>query len=156
MKPPPHFNDLHFALAAEFGIVRDRIRFVHDLQAMRAAAAAHEVPRNELDSYSDSTAGICIQADNCPGGPDVWIYLRTSLADECHKETYFRLDRLELNPILDLVDTTKKALLYAFLLLHEIGHHELKHSPADSSEKKEAEADRWASNQLRPIYRRFL
>jgi hypothetical protein len=154
MKPPVPFTNQHFSLAKKFGIARDKIGFVADLASMRAAAEALGVSQEELDSYSDTTLGICI--NDVPGGPNVRIYLRTPLSEQSHSDTYFRLDQLQLNPVLDLIDSTETSLLYAFLLLHEVGHHVLKHSPAEAYKRREEEADKWACETLRPIYRRFL
>jgi hypothetical protein len=69
---------------------------------------------------------------------------------------YRRLSQKKLNPPEALRERNNTSPFYAFLLLHEIGHHRKKHYGDDKYDEKELEADTWALEQLRPRLREFL
>ncbi|RXK53113.1 hypothetical protein ESB00_15505 [Oleiharenicola lentus] len=134
----------HIKLAESYGISRERIILVSNRDKLCAAARSH----GDNKDYKETTLGLSIQADDIPGGPDVWIVLRWPVTHEEHQKTYLRLARRGLSPSLYYADTSKPQWLLAFLLLHEVAHHILKHSPAMDYETKEKEADEWAHTEL--------
>lgn len=141
----------HLKLAESYGISCDRILLVSGRDKLCAAARSH----GDNTDYNETTLGLSIQADDIPGGPDVWIVLRCPVPLEEYKKTYLRLAGRKLSPSLYYADTSKQQWLLAFLLLHEIAHHKLKHGPAMDYETKEKEADEWAHAELLKYYRDF-
>ena len=147
-EPPRTFADWHFRAAKDHGISPDRIGFYANLSELRTIAGKLDVPSEDIERYTESTFGVRIQADDIPGGPDVWIFLIKDLPDAAHLDTFHRLEGHGLIPPIEIAVTTRKDVLYAFLLLHEIGHHARRHGPLTPYAQAEQEADAWALDHL--------
>ena len=153
---PSTFSENHYRLAADFSVKRSQIKFVANNEAMRSAARAEDVDSGDTSNVSADILGRQIQRDDIPGGPDFIIILRADVSKGDGISAYRRLVGKELNPPLDLNSEDNTSLFYAFLLLHEIGHHQKKHGEGGNYDIKEFEADAWALEQLRPRLREFL
>lgn len=150
-RDPPEggFDERHFKLAEAYGFERGRIGFFNDFEDLRIIALEHGITEEYCaEHYSESTYGVLIQADDIPGGRDAWIYVRSAIPHDQQLATYDRLSRHGLNPPIQLADESRKDLVYFFLLLHEIAHHDCKHSPETPYEQAEREADTWAIEHL--------
>lgn len=144
-------SEKHFELAEAHGIPRSRIVSASNRDEFCAAAVRHR----ETNAFNESTLGLSIQADDIPGGADVWIILRCPVPLEEHAKTFSRLEARGLSPSPNYLDTSKPQWLLAFILLHEIAHHKLKHGPLVNDETKEKEADEWAHAELLKSYSVF-
>ena len=153
---PSTFSENHYRLAADSKVNRSQIKFVANNEAMRSAARVEDPDSGDTSNVSADILGRQIQRDNIPGGPNFIIILRADVNKEHGKSAYSRLVGKELKPPLDLKSEDNTSLFYAFLLLHEIGHHRKKHYGDDKYDEKEFEADAWALEQLRPRLREFL
>jgi|GEM_PF-1686679 len=134
-----------------YSISKDRVSFFRDLDELRSVANHYGVPEKVWEDYTGETYGLLIQVDDILGGPDYRMLLVHPLPREAFMGTYNRLNGRDLKPSIKFAVSDNKRLLYAFILLHEIAHHQLKHGiPKDESEKErnEIEADTWAMGNL--------
>jgi hypothetical protein len=151
---PHSFDERHYALAMSYGIDRERIQFFSNLEQLKIIAANKGVPNHEIKDYTETTNALWIQVDEIRGGPDLYICLINSLSEKVHIDSVIRLLEWYSEPLgtsqqLEaLGDTKRPEVLYAYLLLHEIGHNQLKHGSGGDYLQKEEEADRWALQNL--------
>ena len=152
---PSYFADHHYALAKEHGIPADRIRFFEDLNELKKLALIHRVDQSTVGEYAANILGLCIRGDVSKGEKDeTHIFIHSKLPDDAFKATYDRLETQKLNPCTDLGVSSEYGLLYAFILLHELGHFRYKHKC--STPDTELEADRWACAELWKCKDQFL
>ena len=152
---PSCFTAQHYALAKEHGIQADRILFFEDLKELKKLALFHGVDQSTVDEYTVCTLGLCVRGDTSKGEEDeTHIFIHRKLSDEAFEETYHRLKDQNLNPCYDLMVTSEHGLLYAFILLHELGHFRFKHEC--STDVTELAADQWACAELWKFKDRFL
>lgn len=146
--PPFSFTKRHYQLAGFYGIDSSRIGFYRDGAELKAFMVGLGGAPNLIPKVSDSVHGIRIQcAPNDPSSSDIHIRLRAPLPDEAHSETVTRLKARGFVPPARLGLVGETALLYAYILLHEIGHHVLHHSTPRSEAEylaNEDQADQWA------------
>ena len=155
---PNGFDRRHCDLVEEHRINRRRVLFAENLAKLKAIAVRLEVENSEAEKYSQETWALRIQRDDKPCGPDVWIVLRTDFNKDLHERTFVRLRRRNLAPPEKLACGRERSLLFAFLLLHEVGHHKLCHAAPRSSaeyEFQEREADLFAFGQLEGKWQLF-
>jgi hypothetical protein len=140
-----------FVIAKRHGIRPERLRVADSIDALRVAALSHGISADEVRTYGPKTHALCIQADDIPGGDDVWIYLRLPLHPDIRHDTNSRLRSYQRGDLGRLHPEDDDERLISFLLLHEIAHHRLRHPSGGDKAKKEQEADLWALDRLKEL-----
>ena len=92
---------------------------------------------------------VCVQVDDLPGGPDFQILLRFPLHADLKNDTNQRLEKFGFPETDRALVCASEETVGAFLLLHEITHHRLKHTPNQDFCTKEVEADKWAAHAMK-------
>ena len=141
-----------FLIAKRYGISPKRLCVADSLDALRLAAWTHGISKAEAAAYGPKTHAVCIQADDVPGGEDVWIVLRLPLDPEAMSDTRARLKEHHCADTDRMLPESDDERLICFLLLHEIGHHQLKHDGGGDKPQKEKEADLWAVERLKEYF----
>lgn len=143
---PASFSQKHFDLARLHGILPEQIIFFSNIGDMRSIAMKFDVSPVRAAEHHELTAGLCIRPEPGDSFDSTRILLRNPLPPGEHLRTYLRLGIHD--PSDAFLDENRPDLLYTFLLLHEIGHHLMKHDHRSDYTTIEREADAWAYQEL--------